>query len=63
MSNNTVTNIKTNNETLAEENNKETKVETVTEKSFHAEMVTESNSSNSKDEANLLQHSTKKEPN
>ena len=47
-SNDTVTNIETNNETLAKESNKETNTETVIEKSFDAEMVTESTSSNSK---------------
>ena len=48
MSNDTVTNVETNDTTLAKENNKETDTETVTEKSFDAEMVAESFSSNSK---------------
>ena len=43
--NDTVTNVETNDETLAEKNN----TKTVTEKSFDAEMVVESSSSNSKD--------------
>ena len=42
-------NVETNDETLAEENNKETDTETVTEKSFDAEMFVESFRSNSKD--------------
>ena len=49
MSNDTVTNVETTDETLAEENNKETDTETVTGKSFDVEMVAESFSSNSKD--------------
>ena len=46
--NDTVTRVETNDETLAE-NNKEIDTETVTEKSFDAEMVVESSGSNSKD--------------
>ena len=49
MSNDTVNNVETNDETLAKENNKETKTKTVTGKSFDAEIVAESSSSNSKD--------------
>ena len=48
-SNDTVTNVEINNETLPEENNKETDTETVTERSFDVEMAVESSSSNSKD--------------
>ena len=63
-----MTNTETNDEILAVENNKETDIETIIEKSFDAEMDTESNSSNSKDvqdEANLLQRSSRirEEPN
>ena len=47
-SNDTVTNVETNDEVLLEENNKETDTETLTEKSFDAEMVAESSGSNSK---------------
>ena len=60
-SNDTVTNIETNDKTLAKENNKETNIETVTEKSFDAEIITESSSSNSKDvqdKANRLRRSS-----
>ena len=49
MSKDTVTYIETNDETFAKKNNKETDTETVAEKSFDAEMVAESSSSNSKD--------------
>ena len=51
-SNDTVTNVETNDETLAKENNKETDTETVTEKSFDAEMVAKSSNSNSRDAQN-----------
>ena len=57
-----MTNIKTKDETLAKESNKETDTETVTEKSLDAEMVTESFSSKSKnvqDEANRLRRSSR----
>ena len=68
MSNDTVTNVETKDKTLAKENNKETDIETVTEKSFDAKMVAESFSSNSKhvqDEPVPLRRSfqIRKEPN
>ena len=61
-SNDTVTNVETNDETLAKNNRKETDTETVKEKSFDADMGTESTSSNSKDvqdEANPLRRSSR----
>ena len=64
-SNDTVTNIETNDETLAKKNNEEADTETVTEKSFDAKMVIESCSSEYvQDEANPLRRYSRirKEP-
>ena len=68
MGNDAVANIETNDETLTKKNNKEIDTETVIEKSFDAEMVTENTSSNFKyvqDEVNPLRRSSqiRKEPN